>query len=201
MMKTSQKNVIRRSAKTRGMRVVGNFLIAAHTNDIVSGLAIDAGRNFSYLWTFILPTYDRLSFLHMGLGERVVAWEPKSDEVMDDVLGRALDAYRQEFEYVETASDLLGYFDNKKWVDQYPLYPYWVRYISYIRLGEFSRAEDAMEILARSPMSTDTREKMEVIKSALLGGGWLAAQRLLDEWSIANGPLLGNPKTAPGTVG
>lgn len=50
------------------------FLTALRSEDVVSGLAIDAAPALIYLWAFVLPTYGDISLLHMLLGDIVVAF-------------------------------------------------------------------------------------------------------------------------------
>ena len=155
------------------MRVVGNFLIASYSEDVVSGLAIDAAPASTYLWTFVLPTYDNLPFLHMTLGERVATFGSG-----DDCFGDAYETYRQSLDGVTTADDLLKYLDLRKIL---------------VRLGNFAEAEDALDRMDGLPVSKGIRQSMEKVRNALRSAGWPNAQRLLGEWSDETGRLIGKP--------
>ena len=66
---------LKKDAKKSGMRVVGNFLIASYTRDVISGFAIDPAPSAIYLWTFVIPTYDDFPYLHISLGQRIAGAE------------------------------------------------------------------------------------------------------------------------------
>jgi hypothetical protein len=62
---------MKREAKRSGLRVAGNFLIAFHARDVISGFTLDPAPSSTYIWTFVIPTYDDLPCLHMSLGQRI----------------------------------------------------------------------------------------------------------------------------------
>lgn len=66
---------MKREAKRSGLRVVGNFLIAFHARDVISGFTLDPAPSSTYIWTFVIPTYDDLPYLHMSLGQRIASAE------------------------------------------------------------------------------------------------------------------------------
>src|SRR5579875_2010067 len=73
------KSTLKRAAKKAGFYPLGDFLIGLRNSEIISGLAIDAARSSTYIWTFVLPAFDDLPFLHMSLGKRVATCGPISD--------------------------------------------------------------------------------------------------------------------------
>ena len=184
-MATSRSNKIKRIAKKSGMAVSGNFLIGLHNDDVVSGLAIDSPPSSTYLWIFILPTYDSLKFLHMTLGDRVASCDG-GDEV-DSCFTDALNKYRSIFSKITSASDIYAYLDSRGSSGDYSN---WVKYLSLIRVGDFASAEN---FLSASPMLSTWSiavPKIQKIEAAKAAGGWTEVQRLLTEWSSATSALV-----------
>ncbi|WP_296280515.1 hypothetical protein [Pseudoxanthomonas sp.] len=175
---------IKRIAKERGMHVFGNFLIGFRNDDVVSGIAIDKTPTSTYFWTFVLPVYDENTFLHMSLGERISVGEEGATN-----LSQAYEVYLQKLAHVKSPCDLVKYIDQRGLSGDYAG---WVKYISLIRLGDFSMAKHALGALIGLPISKVLRERIGRMNSALLVGGEAGAQQLLDEWSVVTGRLLGS---------
>lgn len=178
---------IKRYAKKAGMRVAGNFLVVTQTEDVVSGIAIDSAPSITYLWAFVLPTYDKLIYLHMTLGERIGTWEKR--ESCDQKVSAALEIYSSKLENVRSANDLLSYVSCRGLSSDYAN---WVKFLSYIRIADFLSAERQMNelMLVASSMSEAAKLKMEVLKNAVTNGGWPAAQNVLQEWALSTRKLL-----------
>jgi hypothetical protein len=180
-MKNSAKVQLQRQAKKMGLRVKGNFLIAVHTADVVSGIAIDAPPSSIYLWTFVLPTYDDLSFLHMSYGHRVATCAGS-----EYCLSEAYDVYSKRIRGVETAKDLVAYLDAENIQGDNGM---WVRLISHVRSGDLLAAESALQKLSAMPMHKETERKLSVLETSLSGGGLLAAQDVLEGWERSSAKL------------
>lgn len=173
-MTYSGKAQIKREAKKMGLRVKGNFLIAVHTKDVVSGIAIDAPPSSIYLWTFVLPTYDDLSFLHMSYGHRVATCAGS-----EHCLSEAYDVYSRRVRGVDTAKDLVAYLDKENIQGDNGI---WVRLISHIRSGDLLAAETTLKKLSAMPMHKETERKLSILETSFSGGGLLAAQDILEDW-------------------
>jgi hypothetical protein len=174
---------MKRNARKAGLRAVGNFLIASYTRDVISGFAIDPAPSSIYVWTFALPAYDGLPFLHMSLGQRVACPEdPK------DFFRGTHEAHIAKLEGVRTAADLLAYVDEAGFTGDYCQ---WVKYISAIRLGDFLAADAALRGLLALPMSNAILGRLDRMQDALERGGVSGAQRLLEEWSMQTARLMG----------
>lgn len=174
-------STIKNSAKKRGLYVVGNFLIAGRSSDVISGLALDKTPSSTYIWTFIVPTYDDL-FMHMSLGERVSVCEDDSE-----CLSVAHQFYRESLGGIRTAGDLIKYIERKNFTGEYP---YWARYISLIRAGDFQAADSVFSLFLSLRISNSIREKVSKVRGVQLREGWAAAALLLKEWSDRTDELL-----------
>jgi hypothetical protein len=175
------KRRIRSAAKRLGFYNAGNFLIGRKTKDIVSGFAIDAAPGAVYVWTFILPRFDEISFLHMSLGERVIDLSA-SDYSVEDGLKNAWKALAD----VAGAERLIDYLDGHDIRGEYAT---WVRFICLIRLGRTEEAERMLEVIGSICVDSAPR-KFKELQDARKYGGWLAAQELLDDWSCRTEKLI-----------
>jgi len=174
---------MKRQAKSSGLRAVGNFLIAFHTRDVISGFTLDPAPSSTYIWTFVVPTYDDLSFLHMSLGQRIAS----AEEDKDFFCG-VYKAHAEKLEAVKTAADLLIYVDGLDFTSDYSE---WIKYISAIRLGDFVAADATLERLLNLPKSDLVQRKLDAILSSLRNGGESGAQDLLESWSRQTARLVG----------
>lgn len=182
-MRAFDLRCLKKDAEKSGMRAVGNFLTALYTRDVISGFAIDPAPSAIYLWTFVLPTYDDLSFLHMSLGQRVAV--AKGDERF--FCGMHTE-YVENLERVREAADLLLYVDSLDFTSDYSE---WVKYISAIRLGDFVAADATLKTLLKLPMSNAIKSRLDAILSVLKNGGESGAQHLLETWSVQTARLVG----------
>jgi hypothetical protein len=158
-------------------------MIASYTRDVISGFAIDPAPSSIYVWTFALPAYDGLPFLHMSLGQRVACPEdPK------DFFRGTHAAHLAMLEGVKTAADLLMYVEEAGFGGDYCQ---WVKYLSAIRLGDFQAADTALKDLLALPMSSAIRGRLDRVLEAIGSGGESGAQRLLEEWSTRTARLMG----------
>lgn len=173
MMK-SGKTGIQREARRMGLRVKGNFLIALHTADVVSGIAIDAPPSSIYLWTFVLPTYDDLSFLHMSFGHRVATCAGSGR-----CFSEAYAVYSRKMLGVASAKDLVAYLDAESIQGDNGM---WVRIISHVRAGDLPSAEAALRRLSSMPMHKENQRKLGLLNASMAVGGLSAAQAVLDGW-------------------
>lgn len=175
---------MKRQAKSSGLRAVGNFLIAFHTRDVISGFTLDPAPSSTYIWTFLVPTYDDLSFLHMSLGQRIA-----SAEVDRDFFCGMHQTHAKKLEAVKTAADLLIYVDGLDFTSEYSE---WIKYISAIRLGDFVAADATLKRLLNLPMSNAVQRRLDAVLSVLKSGGGSGAQHLLESWSAQTARLIGD---------
>lgn len=176
-----EKQKIKRVAKRIGLDVRGNFLFGCQTEDVISGLAIDSAPASTYIWTFVLPCFDRLEFLHMTLGDRVVDLS-RFDGPVELALQKALATLPR----LSTASDLLTYLESRNYKNDYAL---WVKFLCYVRTGQFEDAEKLSRLFAEAA-SDSTRTKFAELEGARLESGWEGAQAVLSEWSAATAHCL-----------
>lgn len=182
-MKSTALWRMKRQARSSGLRVVGNFLIAFHTRDVISGFTLDPAPSSTYIWTFVVPTYDDLSFLHMSLGQRIA-----SAEVDGDFFCGMHKTHANRLEMVRTAEDLLIHVDGLDFTSDYSE---WIKYLSAIRLGDFVAADATLKRLMNLPMSDLVQRRLDAVLSSLRNGGESAAQHLLESWSGQTTRLVG----------
>jgi hypothetical protein len=180
-MKTIEKKVVKSTAKKLGFYVSGSFLIGTRNEDVVTGFAVDSAPSSTYLWTFVLPAFDKLPFMHMSLGNRVL-------NLTD--LGQSLEASLMEawrdISPISSADQLIRYLDAKRIVGEYAD---WTRLICLVRLGQFDRADNLLE-LVRNYESASIPEKLVELEASKSYGGWPAVQDLFGEWSIQTDQLM-----------
>lgn len=157
------------------MRLAGDFLIVIQNDEITSGIAIDAAPAATYLWTFIVPTYDDLPFLHMSLGKRIEASHCDNDNLVD-----AYEEYRSKVGWVQSTGDLLEYLDQEAFPGEYAV---WVHFIANAYLTNFSAADNLLNKLSVMRTSRSLQVKINRVRDELQAGGWPAIEHVLAEWS------------------
>ena len=182
IMMTSREKQIKSAARKAGFHVAGNFIVVFRSEDVISGMVIDVAPSTTYLWIFILPMYDDLPFLHMTLGDRVAVCDGQND-----CFSKAYEDYRQKLGDVKLASDVVAYLDENGIEGDYSR---WVRYLSLIRTGDFTAAEEYLVKFPELSTLRLSREKLDKIKLVQACNGWPGVQRLLDEWADGNAHLI-----------
>lgn len=175
------KKKIFAKAKDLGFCRKGNFLIGCVNEDLISGLAVDAAPSETYLWTFIVPRFDDLHFLHMSLGARMRI----SDWVTTDAGEVAADAWAK-ISFIKTSGQLIEYLEEQALRGEYAD---WARLLCSIRSGAFDDANKLME-KSSSFQSAEIPRKLKQIQDAKLYGGWVAVQELLVEWAEHSNSLI-----------
>ncbi|WP_188054849.1 hypothetical protein [Sphingosinithalassobacter sp. CS137] len=176
------KKQIKSASKKFGFHASGNFLIGARSEDILSGIAIDAAPSATYIWTFILPVFDEISFLHMTLGERVAdlsTFEGPLDGIFNE--------YRRIISPIRQAIQLVSYLDFKKIKGEYAD---WTRLICLVRSSNFDQANEFLDVAEGCFGSRAISDKLIKLREAQSSGGWPAVQDLLKEWSESTDKLL-----------
>jgi hypothetical protein len=166
-----------------GFRKLGSFYIGTCNQEVISGYALDAPPGGVYISRFILPAYDRIDFLHMGLGKRIAQFlrhGAASDSTDLDLL---LKNDWQDFSSAYDCRSLMAYLDREKVVGDYCQ---WTRYLTYARVGDLESAGRLELQWQSSPGSSRVRlvaQNMQVVLEAKGRSGWNGVQELLAEWS------------------
>lgn len=181
---TVTKRALKRSIKEMGLPIVDNFVVLFRNNDVFSGIALDSAPSTTYIWTFILPIYDYLPFLHMSLGERVAScnMEPRCLEV-------GIEAFRVNVSGVKTPKELIAYLNRCVVRTEYAN---WTRYISLIRASEDAEATDFFDFTSDTFKSPAIIANYNRLRGAYDEGGWGCVRELLDSWSAHTNELLTN---------
>lgn len=182
MKRAQEKAAIKRAARECGFSVSGDYLFARKTNDIVSGLVIDAPPSQIHISTFILPVFDNIDFIHMGLGGRVA--HCGSD---GDCFDKAYGAYVSTIGCILSASDLFEYIEKNKMQGGYSK---WARLICKVRSGDIQYASRMIAEFDESELAGRNRDNLRELRSVLEHGGWHAVESLLAEWSQGNDQVL-----------
>lgn len=182
-MASSRKSQIKSAAKKANFLVVGDFIICFWNEHVVSGIAIDAAPAATHLWIFILPMYDDLSFLHMTLGERVV----ECDEGKK-CFQLAYAIYEKRIASIKTPAGIVDYMDRRGIEGNYSKF---VRYLSYVRDGNYQAAENYYREFPELSTWRVCRDGMRRLKEVQSSEGWSGVQRKLDDWMKRNIQLLG----------
>ena len=181
------KSTLKRIAKKAGFYPSGDFLIGLRNSEIISGLAIDSAPSSTYLWTFILPAFDDLSFLHMSLGKRVATCGPTAD-----CLDAASNEYATTIFNIRTAKELEEYIHVQVAESGYSR---WARYLCYLKGGQYGMADELSSIIEGTEQNRLLLERLEHIKSEIMKGGAAGVERTLLSWaSHTDAILVGAPK-------
>jgi hypothetical protein len=181
-MKVFEKKHVKSTAKKLGFHVVGNFLIGTRSEDVVSGIAIDGAPSSTYIWTFILPAFDDISFMHMSLGVRALNL---SD--LDRSLEISLLDVWNKISHISSASQLVTYLDEGHIGGEYAE---WTRLICMVRLGLFDQADETLAAVKHF-QSVSIPRKLAELEASKSYGGWPAVQELLVEWSLQTDQIMG----------
>lgn len=182
-MSSSRKNQIKSAARKANLTVIGDFIICFWNEHVVSGIAVDGTPTATYLWLFLLPMYDDLTFFHMTLGERVV----KCEEAQE-CFQQAHEIYEKSIKDIKTPTDIVEYLDRRGIEGNYSKF---VRYLSYIREGNHHAAEEYYREVPELATWRVCRDRMQTIMTIKSNEGWLGVERKLDEWVGRNTQLLG----------
>lgn len=175
------KNIIKRDARGFGFCVRGNFITVVNTDDVVSGFAIDASPTHIYMWTFILPAFDKLDFLHMSLGDRILDFNEES------VNFETLLSQHPELFSIQDADQLLLYLDRRNPPGDYAT---WTRLLCLVRLGRFEEVNEILPLAKEAAVSNDMKLRYEELVFTFKVKGGSAAQDLLKNWSLTTKKLV-----------
>jgi len=175
------KRRVKNAAKKLGLFPSGNFLIGTRNKDIMSGLAIDATPSSIYIWTFVLPSFDDVTFMHMSLGERVVDLG-----LSDYPLDHSLENAWNYISFIKDTRQIIDYLEKENIVGEYAV---WVRFICMIRLARFDEAEHMLGAVEKL-QSISIPRKIEELRGVLSHSGWPATQNLLVEWSCRTDSIM-----------
>lgn len=175
------KNKVKAVAKELGFSPHGNFLIGTFSDDVISGFSMDFSPSSSYLWTFILPRFDNISFLHLSLGRRIAELSEEKG-LLDEILQQRWVHLSQ----VKTAEQLLSYIEFGHFEGDYEK---WARLLCFVRTGQFDRADNAVNVIG-SDLLPVLMENLRSLKEARSLGGWPLVQGLLKEWGLSTDKLM-----------
>lgn len=166
-----------------GFRQLGSFYIGMCNQEVISGYALDAPPGGVYISRFILPTYDRIDFLHMSLGGRIAQLSRNRAASDSNNLDLLLKNDWQEFSNVRDCRSLMAYLDREQIVGDYCQ---WTRYLTYVRVDDIEsahRLELHWQSSPEHPRLQLVTQNMKVVLDVKERSGWTGVQELLTRWS------------------
>lgn len=164
------KRRIKSAAKKIGFQTNGSFLVGIRNKDVVSGFSIDAPPSGLYVWTFVLPAFDDIAFMHMSLGERVI------DTILSEYpIESALKNAWSSISEIRRADQIVDYIESRKISGEYAE---WTLFICLVRLGRFGEAENMLDVVEKLRSAAIPR-KLKELHDIRSYGGWPAVQDLL----------------------
>jgi hypothetical protein len=155
-------------------------------DDIISGFVMEGSSTDTYISTFILPSYDKHSFITWGLGCRVV--HCSLDASTQKECEKAIGEYTTDIFQVRSSAGLVEYLDSHKVTGHYPI---WVKYISYLRVSDLTSAENYLDEARRSHLHFVQLEKFEEIKGFVASQDKAGVVEILREWSASSERIFG----------
>lgn len=178
----NKRSVTRVLSTLPGFRKHGAFYIGTCNREVVSGYALDAPPGGMYIWRFVLPAYDKVSFLHMSLGKRIAEFGRNQIGVSAAEVRKLVKTDWQSFANVRDCQTLLAYMERECTGD----YCQWVTYLTYVRTGHLesaSRLESQWQLSQIFPRVQLVAENLKAVQEARLRSGWAGVQDLLIDWS------------------
>ncbi len=154
--------------------------------DVVSGLSIDGPPWDTYISTFILPAFDRLEFVSLSLGGRVV--HCSLDRDTREECEQAVNSYIANLSNERSATDLIRYLDVRQVTGHYPI---WVRYICYLSLLDFDTAIQYLDDSRRGQLHHSLMERLEEISRFATARDTDGVVRVLESWSKFSEKIFG----------
>jgi len=176
----NKSKIARRLSSIPGFKKHGSFYVGLCNDDVLSGYCLDTTPRASYVWRFILPSFDRIEYLHLALGERILTVE--CDAELADLGNEVLRDW-QRFSVVCNRGLLV---DHLAEIGGGGLYGTWVRYLVHIRNQNFSAAGQLLATLAPDQQLTNLpliAESFRQISQERDTSGWHACVALLESWS------------------
>lgn len=155
-------------------------------DEIVSGFVVEGSPMDTYISTFILPSYDKHTFITWGLGDRVVRCSLDADTNVE--CEKAIDDYAADIFQVRSSLSILNYLDSHDVMGHYPI---WVRYISYLKNKDFICAENFLDEEKRGQLHITQIEKLEEIKGVVALRDEAGVGEILREWSVCSERIFG----------
>lgn len=166
-----------------GFRARGSYFLGTCNSEVLSGYALDAPPSGIYISRFVLPAFDRIEFLHMGLGTRIAQFSQTKSTLNSDDLSLLLKNDWQRLSIVRDCQSFVTYLDSEQVEGDYCQ---WAKYLAYIRAGNVEAAMRVEYQWQSSPgfprVQMITRNMTAVLEAKKISG-WSGVQRLLAEWS------------------
>lgn len=164
-----------------GFRARGSFYIGTCNRDVVAGYALDAPPGGVDVLRFVLPSFDKIEFLHLALA-RSVGSSPIHAQRSPAEFAELVASDWREFSGMRDCQSLLAYLDEQQLTGHYAQ---WTRFLSFAKIGDFSSAEmlEAQLRSSVSQLSQAVSRNLSMVLDAKQRAGWMGVQSLLADWS------------------
>jgi hypothetical protein len=182
-----KRRQITRCLKKRGLQSLGKGgWLAFRGTDVVSGFLMEGGPLDTYLTTFVLPSFDKRTFISWSLGQRVVHSALDRDTEVE--CEEAISFYKEHLSSVRTSAELLRYIDDRKIVGHYPI---WVRYLCLLRNQDFGEAAKWLDADKLAKMHQVELKKFAEIEPYVSAGDAQGVTETLNGWEKVSERIFG----------
>lgn len=155
--------------------------------EIVSGFVVEGSPLDTYISTFVLPSFDRHTFVSWSLGRRVVHCSLGTD--VHGECGLAVSSFISDLGSIKSSDDLLTYLDEFHVSGHYPI---WVRYICYLKLLNFNSAIHYLDEAKRAQLHVTQLERYEEIKEFVTAHDGEGVLKTFERWSRVSEQVFGS---------
>lgn len=165
-----------------GFRTLAPFYIGNCNREVIAGYALDAPSGGLYISRFVLPAYDRISFLHLSLKKRIVQVARSEDMSGVPDLDLQMKSDWEGFSKIRDSESLVAYLDQEQVEGDYCQ---WARYLTYVKAGDFESALGLESRLSSPnlPRVQLVAQNMQAALEAKAQFGWRGLRELLAKWS------------------
>lgn len=184
----SRRKSIGKNLREAGFASLGKGRwLGLRSSDIVSGLIIEGGASDVYISSFILPVFDKLSFIGWSLGERLVRGSAEISARDQSLL--AIERYKQGVLGLRSAPDLMCYIEENNIVGFYSV---WTKYLCYLRVESLQEARKYLEKQDRSALHSSVLDRLNEIESYVNAGDATGVARILSSWEESSKKVVGH---------
>ncbi|WP_109488596.1 hypothetical protein [Occallatibacter savannae] len=154
--------------------------------DIVSGFVIEGSPLDTYISTFVLPAFDRHTFVSWCLGDRLVhcSFDRDSQEECE----QAVNSYAADISKIKSATELAAHLDAGQIGGHYPI---WVRFICYLRRADIDSAIQYLTDGRRNEFPPSIIERAEEVSGFVTMRDTDGVARVLESWSAFSEKIFG----------
>lgn len=182
-----KRRQIARCMKKSGLQSLGRGgWLAFRGADVVSGFLMEGSPLDTYITTFLLPSFDRRTFVSWSLGQRIVHCSLDGNTEVE--CEKAFSFYRENLSTVRNSGDLIRYMDDREIKGNYPI---WVHYLCLLRRQNFDEAEKWLDADKLTKMHRVELEKFAEINHYVRAGDAQGVAETLKGWEKVSERIFG----------